>query len=155
MSKSGALFDIAKMESVSNAYLSRISTQQLYAESLERAKIYKPDLATLMASDPTYAQAALGIERHTPKDPKRFTTYADIEPQLRFFFDSERERLRSEVKPIVLSTSVDVSDVMKNFVAEYITVLDLTMNVEDWFAQLKEIGKKYGFASNNAEFKAG
>jgi glutamyl-tRNA synthetase len=29
------------------------------------------------------------------------------------------------------------------------------MNVEDWFAQLKEIGKKYGFASNNAEFKAG
>jgi hypothetical protein len=31
--------------------------------------------------------------------------------------------------------------------------LDLDFTVEEWFAQLKEIGKKYGFASNNAEFK--
>jgi hypothetical protein len=42
---------------------------------------------------------------------------------------------------------------MKKFVTEYISVLDLTMSVEDRFTQLKEIGKKYGFAGNNAEFK--
>ncbi|MEI8091720.1 MAG: hypothetical protein WCG98_05905 [bacterium] len=42
---------------------------------------------------------------------------------------------------------------MKNFSTEYISVLDLTMSVEDRFNQLKEVGKKYGFAGNNAEFK--
>jgi len=32
-------------------------------------------------------------------------------------------------------------------------VLDFDMTVEEWFSQLKEIGKKYGFAANNKEFK--
>jgi len=39
----------------------------------------------------------LNIERHSPKDPKRFTTYADIEHQLRFFFDDERTKLYTKV----------------------------------------------------------
>ena len=36
---------------------------------------------------------------------------------------------------------------------EYINVLDFGMTVEEWFDQLKQIGKKYGFAANNEEFK--
>jgi hypothetical protein len=32
-------------------------------------------------------------------------------------------------------------------------VLDFNMSTEEWFEQLKQIGKKYGFAANNAEFK--
>jgi glutamyl-tRNA synthetase len=43
--------------------------------------------------------------------------------------------------------------VLKNFATEYVSILDLAMTVEDWFAQLKEVWKKYGFAGNNAEFK--
>ncbi len=43
--------------------------------------------------------------------------------------------------------------VISKFIDEYVGVLDFDMTVEDWFAQLKEIGKKYWFASNNAEFK--
>ena len=93
MSKSGALFDFDKLKSVNNNYLSKISTEQLYNESLTWAKKYRPDLATLMLSDPTYTQSALNIERHTPKDPKRFSTYADIENQLRFFYDAEWEKM--------------------------------------------------------------
>jgi glutamyl-tRNA synthetase len=44
---------------------------------------------------------------------------------------------------------------MKKFVDEYIQSLDLSLSVEERFNQLKEIGKKYGFAGNNAEFKEG
>jgi glutamyl-tRNA synthetase len=42
---------------------------------------------------------------------------------------------------------------MQKFVDEYVQTMDLSMSVEEWFAQLKEIWKKYGFAGNNAEFK--
>ena len=153
MSKSGALFDLVKLQSVNNGYLSRISTAQLYDESLTWAKKYKPDLATLMLADPAYTQSALNIERHTPKDPKRFSTYADIENQLRFFYDNERENLKKGNSALYTMNSALQLDVLKNFVSEYISVLDLNMSVEDWFVQLKEIGKKYGFAGNNAEFK--
>jgi len=152
MSKSGALFDLVKLQSVNNGYLSRISTAQLYEESLTRARKYKPDLATLMMSDPAYTQSALNIERHTPKDPKRFSTYADIEAQLRFFYDTEWKKLQAN-KPAL--PEMITSETMQKFIPEYMEKLDLTMSVEDRFAQLKEIGKVYGFAPSNAEFKEG
>ena len=46
-------------------------------------------------------------------------------------------------------------EVLEKFVAEYSMALDLNMTPEDRFSQLKEIGKKHGFAGNNAEFKEG
>lgn len=97
-----------------------------------------------MQSDIDYTKAAMNIERHTAKDPKRFTTYADVETQLRFFFDSEWEKLRNEGqgqrnKDLVPSTFILSPDILKKFVEEYISVFDLTMSVEERFAQLKEI----------------
>jgi glutamyl-tRNA synthetase len=152
MSKAGSLFDLTKLRSVNNAYLSKISTEQLYTESLAWAQTYQADLATLMLADPAYTQAALGIERHTMKDPKRFTTYADVSPQIRFFYDSERERLRKDNNLSTFNFQLSTED-LRPFIEEYKTLLDLTLSTEDRFAQLKEIGKKYGFAGNNAEFK--
>jgi len=150
MSKSGGLFDLTKMESVSNAYLSRISTDQLYNETLTRAKKYKPELATLLESDPDYVKSAMNIERHTVKDPKRFTTFVDVDSQIRFFFDAEWEKLLAN-KPVL--PEMFTAEVLGKFVPEYIEALNLDMTPEEWFEQLKEIGKKHGFASGNAEFK--
>ncbi|MFA7298791.1 MAG: glutamate--tRNA ligase [Candidatus Absconditabacterales bacterium] len=152
MGKSGALFDLVKLQSVNNNYLSRISTDELYDQSLVRALKYKPELAKLMQNDVDYVKAAINIERHTAKDPKRFTTYADIETQLKFFFDDERTNLQIN-KPTL--PEICTAEVMKPFVEEYSQAMNLDMTVEEWFAQLKEIGKKYGFAGNNGEFKEG
>ena len=156
MPKSWALFDLVKLQSVNNNYLSRISTDELYDQSLARALKYRPELAKLMQTDIAYVKAALNIERHTAKDPKRFTTYIDVETQLRFFFDDERKNLvQSSEFRMQNENRVVTNDIAKKFVDEYIQVLDLNMTVEEWFAQLKEIWKKYGFAWSNAEFKEG
>ncbi|MCX6824130.1 MAG: glutamate--tRNA ligase [candidate division SR1 bacterium] len=152
MPKSGALFDLVKLQSVNNNYISRISTDELYEQSLNRALKYRPELAKLMQTDIPYVKAAMNIERHTTKDPKRFTTYADVETQVKFFFDDERTKLQNS-KPAL--PEICTAEVMKPFVDEYGQAIDLSMSVEEWFAQLKEIGKKYGFAANNAEFKEG
>ena len=138
MGKSGALFDFVKLQSVNNNYLSRISTDELYDQSFVRAKKYRPELAKLMQTDVEYVKAAMNIERHTEKDPKRFTTYADIEHQLRFFFDSEREKLIVDHNLSTLNFPLS-TDVLKKFVEEYAAVVDLSMSVEAWFAQLKEV----------------
>lgn len=136
MSKSGALFDIVKLQSVNNNYLSRISTDQLYDQSVARAVKYRPELAKLMQSDIAYVKAAMNIERHTAKDPKRFTTYADVETQLKFFFDDERTKLQANKTTL---PEICTAEIMKPFVDEYIQVMNLQMSVEEWFAQLKEI----------------
>jgi len=93
-----------------------------------------------MESDVEYVKAAMNIERHTEKDPKRFTTYVDVENQLLFFFDDEWEKLiQSSEFRIQNESSIMTKEVAKKFVEEYISVFDLTMSLDDWFAQLKEI----------------
>ena len=119
--------------------MSKISTDELYEKTLEWAKKYNSAFAEMMQSDIEYTKAAINIERHTEKDPKRFTTFKDVENQILFFYDSERENLRKQINPIVFSDSIDISDKLKLFVDEYEKILDLNITTEDWFNQLKEI----------------
>lgn len=150
MNTAWALFDIVKLNSICNNYLSRITTDKLYDETLNWAKQYNPHFAELMQSDVGYTKAAINIERHTPKDPKRFSSFKDVENQVLFFYDSEWEKLFVN-KPAL--AEIFNKDIIDNFVNEYSNLLDLDMTTEDRFAQLKEVWKKYWFASNNAEFK--
>lgn len=152
MNTSGALFDLVKLQSMNNAYLSKISTEELYNQSLVWAKKYRPYLADLMQENPDYTKAALNIERHTEKDPKRFTTFQDVESQILFFYDKEWEKLLVN-KPVL--PEMCTADRMNAFIEEYKQQINLDMSLEDWFTQLKEIGKHHGFAWNNAEFKEG
>ena len=152
MNHAWALFDFVKLNSVCNNYISRISTDELYDKTLERAKTYSPDFAKLMLSDIDYTKAAINIERHTPKDPKRFTTFKDVESQIIFFYDDEREKLFVN-KPDLPEIFND--NWTADFANEYANILNLDMSIEDWFVQLKQIWKKYWFAWNNAEFKEG
>jgi len=116
--------------------MSRVSTDELYEKTLEWAKTYNPHFADLMQSDFEYTKDAINIERHTSKDPKRFTTFKDVENQILFFYDSEREKLFPD-KPLL--PDVFTQDLLGKFVEEYYKNLDLTMTLEDWFSQLKEI----------------
>jgi glutamyl-tRNA synthetase len=92
MNVAGPLFDETKLQWVNNGYLSRISTEELFTQTLEWAKEYAPAFSSLLLSDVEYAKVAMNIERHTEKDPKRFTLYSDVQHQLLFFFDSEWEK---------------------------------------------------------------
>jgi hypothetical protein len=130
------LVDTVKLQSVNNAYLSRISTDKLFEEGLTWAKEYRPSLAELLIKNTEYAKAALNIERHTPKDPKRFTTFQDIENQLLFFFDEEWEKMQSN-KPAL--PEYMTKEILTAFVDEYVQVFDLSMTVEEWFEQFKAI----------------
>lgn len=133
------LWDNQKLSHINNIYLSNISNQELYNETLTWAKTYKTDYAQLLESDPELALAALSIERHTEQDPKRFNTYADTESQVRFFFDDEYERLWVDHAPLPEMMTTELAD---TFVSLYKEKLDLTLTTSERFAQLKDIGKE-------------
>jgi glutamyl-tRNA synthetase len=145
MTISGPLFDEQKLKWVNNFYLSAISTEELFRQTLEWTQRFQPDFAALLLSDVEYAKAAMDIERHTEKDPKRFTLYSDVMNQILFFFDSEWEKGRdarfeltplSSASPLTGGQNKGISE----FVREYCEVMDLeTDDVLVWFEQLKEI----------------
>jgi glutamyl-tRNA synthetase len=152
MNVAGPLFDEVKLQWINTGYLSKISTEELFVQTLAWAKEYAPAFASLLLSDEAYAKAAINIERHTEKDPKRFTLYSDVQNQILFFFDEEREK-GAESRKALLAENENFGK-LQDFVREYAEVVDLdTDDVLVWFEQLKQIGKKYGYAANNAEFK--
>jgi hypothetical protein len=81
--------------------LSKISTEELFNQTLEWAKEFQPEFASLLQSDLEYVKSAMNIERHTEKDPKRFTLYSDVQSQMLFFFESEWEKGREVRKKLL------------------------------------------------------
>ena len=150
MNVAGPLFDFVKLQSIANTYLSKLSTEDLYNQWLSRAEKYHTALANLMKEDPEYTKSALNIERHTEKDPKRFTLYSDIEKNILFFFDKKRPEIKTN-KPEYPEGIPQ--ETWKNFAEDYAQNYSLEWDVLSRFDQLKQIGKKYWFAANNAEFK--
>ena len=92
------------------------------------------------------------MRRHTEKDPKRFTLYSDIEKNILFFYDEKRTEIKKSKPDFPEQIPLET---WKAFAADYAENFSLDGEVTDRFDQLKLIGKKYGFAANNAEFKEG
>ena len=100
-----------------------LSTAELYAQGLGRAEKYNPELADLMKKYPDYTQQALNIERHTEKDPKRFTLYTDISKNILFFYDEERENLKTQKPDFPENIPLETR---KAFAQEYAENFDLS-----------------------------
>lgn len=147
---SWALFDFAKLDSVSNAYLSLLPTKKLHEMALIWAEKYDPELYVLMANNPQLTYNALNIERFSEKDPKRFTKLSDVKSQLLYFYDESYHQLLLQ-KP-QLSASIN-RQIFEGFVSHYAEHYDPSLDKEAWFNQLKDIAKSFWFASNNQEFK--
>ena len=89
MTAAAPLFDETKLQWINNQYLSAISTDKLFEETLQWAESFDVEFANLLKSDQEYYKSAMNIERHTEKDPKRFTVYPDVKNQILFFNDDE------------------------------------------------------------------
>lgn len=150
MNKAWALFDLQKLDFMNNLYLSGLSNQHLFDQTKQWAKVYDPTLFHYLETEADYAFAAMSVERHTEKDPKRYSTLKDVAPNVLFFFDAEREKMQS-TKPSLPEMFTD--EIITQFVEIYTEKLDLHMDTMEWFTQLKEIGERLWFAANNAAFK--
>lgn len=149
---SGALFDITKMDFFANEFLTRLSTEELLSRGKVWALAHDSKLAELMEVHPDLTLRALDIERHSEKDPRRFTKFSDIRTQLAPFYDETYSEL-CKTAP-ALPESID-STTRTEFIQEYLTKYDPTMDRDAWFEQLKNIAFSHGFARSGEEWKTG
>jgi glutamyl-tRNA synthetase len=149
---SGALFDIVKLDSISNTLLTRLSTKELQSQGLAWARQYDTELAHLMETYPDLTYRALDIERHTSKDPRRFTKFSDLRAQLQFFYEETFEVLKASTPTLPESIT---SEIEKAFLDNYLKLYDANMERNVWFEQLKDIAHMHGFARTGEEWKTG
>jgi glutamyl-tRNA synthetase len=152
MPKSGALFDLKKLDSVSNIHLSHLSNEELFAQMLDWTGEFRPELHAMMIAERELAFRAIGIQRGTERDPKKFTRLSDVEAYLAPFLRGAFEALKSARGSIALPVPKELAIEVVN---DYIEHLDLEMNANDWISWMREEAAKFKFARDGAEFKAG
>lgn len=150
MSLDGALFDIMKLKFISKEIISRMSKEEITNRAYEWAKVYDEKLLHLIDLDRNYFMSIMNIEREKENPRKDYEKFSDIFNIIKFFYkDYYLELMQNELP---FNPFIDKS-VIKSLLKEFIDTLDLSLDEQNWFNSLKELGKKFGFAESNKIYK--
>lgn len=150
-----AMFDMQKLTHICGEYVASISLDDLILE-LESYLTRYPNPYIYEDSrklDLDYVRDVLWFDRQK----KIHTNYKDIVDYILPFAD---DYFADNKVDHTLLPDID-REVIKNFLSSYRTYISDTLftnwviskSKEEWFEDLKEIGKEFGFAPSNAEFK--
>ena len=151
MSLEGALFDIGKMNFFAREILGKKTKQQIREMAEAYAKQYNPTLLKMIEKDPHYFECIMNIEREKENPRKDYEKFGNMLDIIGFFYEEIYENIVKEPLPFNekfnQATIIEVLEALKK---------DLNINLEEqeWFQNMKDIGAKLGFAGNNKEFKA-
>lgn len=146
----GALFDIQKLQYIAKEQLSKMTKKEITDRAYAWAKLYSPELQAWIEKDRAKVEEILNIEREKENPRKDYAKYSDIYPAVRFF--------DSDVYHSMLHADLPWNAFQeKSRIVEVLCDLAENMNYEGdestWFASLKEIGGKHGYAESNKIYK--
>lgn len=152
MSKSGALFDIVKLNDVSKDVICKMSAETVYNYYVAWAKDFDKEMYELVKANEAMAKEIFNIDKDGPKPRKDFAKWEDVKEKIFYFFDElfSKESEENIELPKTLSLE-NAKEVIKVYSKEF------TFNIgsqEAWFEELKEIGINLGYCANRKEFKA-
>jgi glutamyl-tRNA synthetase len=149
-SRSGALFDLAKLASISKDVVSTFPVGKLYNLGLAWAQRYDPELASEMSRDPEYAQRVLNIERTGDRARKDIGKWSELRHAISFFFDAlfqiPEADLRAQLADVALP---EAQAAVKEFMVSY----DPLESKEEWLDRLRATAGAHGFAATAKLYK--
>ncbi len=153
LSKSGALFDLAKLNDISKTVISMFTAEDVYNRALNFANYSKnEELKNLLMADKERSINIFNIERGGKKPRKDIIKWDDLLDVYGYFY----KELYSP------KTKQDFEFDYNKFDAKTIaTILDRYADSfnekdekQDWFNKLKFLAEDLGFASDGKEYKA-
>ena len=149
MSLDGALFDLAKLQNISKEILSHYSKEKMYEETLKYGKLHNRKIVEVLESNPEYFKEIINIERERENPRKDYMKYSEILPKNAFFYEYD-EMLNNVELPFNPNYSKEkIIDVLSDFSAS----LNYDVDEQTWFASLKALGLKHGFAESGKIYK--
>jgi glutamyl-tRNA synthetase len=151
MGDTGALLDMVKLDNISKNVVARFSSEEIFKRAYAWAQKYDAKLKGLMDSHPDYVRQILNIERTAPKVRKDITTWSNLFGELSYFFDEHFELTKEEALKLLPGFApADLAGIAKEFCDGY----SATDSKDEWFAKVKAIAQKRGYAVNAKEFQA-
>ena len=150
MSKSGALFDILKLNDISKSVIANMDASTVYTLYLNWAKDYDTTIANLLIKNEDYSKKIFNIERENEKPRKDFVKWLDVADHIKYFFDDFYKISINEGYNFPAHIPMEnVAEVLK----EYIGVYNYSHDNDTWFATVKELSEKLGYAKNAKTYK--
>ena len=152
MSKSGALFDIVKLNDVSKELICKMKADKVYESYIAWAKDFDKEMYDLVTSNESMSKEIFNIDKDGPKPRKDFAKWEDVKEKIFYFFDELFNKESDENIELPKTLSLEAAKEIINVYAD-----KFTFNIgsqEDWFEELKEIGTELGYCTNRKEFKA-
>lgn len=152
MSKSGALFDLVKLNDVSKDVIARMTANEVYDQYTTWAKEFDNEMFELITSNETMAKEVFNIDKEGPKPRKDFAKWDEVKDKIFYFFDELFYNETAEQVELPKTLSLENA---KAVIEEY--AKRFTFNIgsqEAWFEELKVIGAELGYCANRKEFKA-
>lgn len=151
MSLDGALFDLPKLRNISKEVISYKNIETIYSEALDYAKKYDSSLLGFIEKQPELFKRVMNIEREQEHPRKDYEVYSDIFNKIKFFDNEVYDSMVNEIE-LPFNPYID-KKLIKTILNEFSLNLNLNEDEQTWFARLKDLGSKYGFANNVKEYK--
>ncbi len=147
----GALFDFVKLNSIAKDVVARMSAEQVYDAVLAWATDYRPTFAERLKANRKYVIRILDIERNIGKKSRKdIVKWDDVEQDIAYFFDDLLTVSPAEKAALLAPlTESDIRLIADEFAAIYQPADDK----ETWFAHIKAIAEKHGFATDMKAYK--
>lgn len=145
--KTGALFDMVKLEDTCKEYVSRLSAEEVYLSVLKWAEKYNENLAVRLSENREYSIRIFNIEREGKKIRKDIVKWSDVSTQLEIFFDDMYTEFSKDV--------VDMDkDLQKEILQDFVSTLYSDDDREEWFEKIKNIAVDKGFSTDYKEYES-
>ena len=148
---SGALLDLAKLDSIARDHVARQPVDTVIAEATGWAARHAPQLHACLTGSPAYTRAVFELPRRDPaRIRKDIATWPDVERALGFLFD---ELYARQSEPAAAAWLAAASAPLRAAVAD-VAKLAAVRTRADWQAHVQAAAAARGFARNKKELQA-
>ncbi len=147
MSNSGALFDLVKLNDICKNKIGSYTAERVYELATGWAELYDTKLYALLTRDKDYSVTMFGFDRNPDKPRKDIGKWSEVRDAFSFMFD---ELFAGEYDEIANVSPDDIVSVLEDYTGMY----DENADSNEWFAALKDLSEKNGFAREVKEYKA-
>lgn len=138
------IFDLVKLSDVSKNVVSKMTAEEVYNNTLAWAEEYNTDFAAYLKNNKDYAVQVLNIDRETPKPRKDIFKWSMVQEYFDYMFgEPKTNELAEEDKANFVE-----------FISEYSKGYTVEETKEEWFANVKTVAEKLGYATDNKLYKA-
>lgn len=150
MSKSGALFDLIKLNDVSKDVISKMPAEEVYTLFVEWAKVYDQEMYDLATKYESMTKEIFNIDKEGPKPRKDYGKWSEVKEKICYFYD---EFFNAETaEQIELPKNVSMEDA-KAIITAYKEAYNYDTDQETWFNELKELAITLGYTADRKAYK--